>query len=309
VICDRWGLLALRHPTRAIDVHVCGDSLPTCGDFFQSPEYTGHATSSTHRVCWAYTPMSHRTQSLAMPWAPDAVSLEYEPRVRRIRVPLCLIPRSLVPTAEAPPPPMPPEGVYREPGKRAPQCTCLQIPPPTSAEGFSDRYYERVRVAGLNHVHASTCDMALAIGTGIGLSPMQLPHETQATTTIPRCPIQARPHEDSPPEAGLRDTPAVATADSTATGHPTADAAMCQSSTADATPCQSHINPTANAADPGIDTNSANAASEDTTKKHDIIIDDLMKLTLKELRERLKERGLSSNGTKKTLAARLSGAT
>jgi hypothetical protein len=252
--------------------------------------------------------MSHRTQSLAMPWAPDAVSFEYEPRVRRIRVPLCLLPRSRVSAAEAPPPPMPPEGVYREPGQRAPLCTCLHIPPPTNAEGLSNRYYERVRVAERNHIHASTCDMAQAMGTASCLSSMQLLLETHATTTMP---VLARPHDDSPQEADQIDTPAVATAHSTTTAHhhPTADAAMGQSSTADATLCQSHINPIANAADPGIDTTSANAAADYTAKTPEITIDDLMKLTLKELRERLKEHGLSSNGTKKTLAVRLAGAT
>ena len=182
--------------------------------------------------------------------------------------------------------------------------------------------------------------MALASGTasGLAMSLVQLPLKTHIATTVPLCPILARPHDDSPPEAGQLAIHAVATGHSTTTGHPTADATMGQSTTADATMGQPPINPTANAANAGTDTTTANAANTgndtttaanaantgtDTTTANaaaaaaadyttitpESIIDELMTRTIKELRGRLKEHGLSSNGTKKTLAVRLAGAT
>jgi hypothetical protein len=182
------------------------------------------------------------------------------------------------------------------------------------------------------------------------MSLVQLPLKTHIATTVPLCPILARPHDDSPPEAGQLAIHAVATGHSTTTGHPTADATMGQSTTADATMGQPPINPTANAANAGTDTTTANAANtgNDTTTANaantgndtttaanaantgtdtttanaaaaaaadyttitpESIIDELMTRTIKELRGRLKEHGLSSNGTKKTLAVRLAGAT
>jgi len=70
----------------------------------------------------------------------------------------------------------------------------------------------------------------------------------------------------------------------------------------DATMGQTPINPTANASD-------ADNTTPDNTTPAETIIDELMTRTIKELRERLKEHGLSSNGPKHTLAVRLAGTT
>ena len=72
--------------------------------------------------------------------------------------------------------------------------------------------------------------------------------------------------------------------------------------TTDATMGQTQINPTANASD-------ADNTTPDNTTPAETIIDELMTRTIKELRERLKEHGLSSNGPKHTLAVRLAGTT
>ena len=77
--------------------------------------------------------------------------------------------------------------------------------------------------------------------------------------------------------------------------------------TTDATMGQTPINPTANASDADNDT--ADPTDPNTTATPETIIDELMTRTIKELRERLKEHGLSSNGPKHTLAVRLAGAT
>jgi hypothetical protein len=77
--------------------------------------------------------------------------------------------------------------------------------------------------------------------------------------------------------------------------------------TTDATMGQTPIHPTANAADADNDT--ADPTDPNTTTTPETIIEELMTRTIKELRERLKEHGLSSNGPKHTLAVRLAGAT
>jgi len=79
--------------------------------------------------------------------------------------------------------------------------------------------------------------------------------------------------------------------------------------TTDATMGQTPINPMANAADADNDNDTADPTDPNTTTTPETIIDELMTRAIKELRERLKEHGLSSNGPKHTLAVRLAGAT
>ena len=120
------------------------------------------------------------------------------PRVRRIRVPPCLLPRRLAPADEAPPPPMPPEGRYRDPSvPRPPSCTCkrISISPGTGFEGLGG-YVDRVMADERDHVHSPWCVQARrATGDQSTWSPVRVQLETPtATATNEVSPLRPTTH-------------------------------------------------------------------------------------------------------------------
>ena len=123
-------------------------------------------------------------------WSLDTLLLEPKPRVRRIRVPLSLLPRRLVPADEAPPPPMPPEGIHRDPSVPLPPgCTCkrISISPSNGFEGLGG-YIDRVRVHERDHVHSPWCVKALANGYQSTWSRVQVQLDTHAATATNKVP-------------------------------------------------------------------------------------------------------------------------
>jgi len=124
------------------------------------------------------------------PWSLDTLLLEPRPRVRRIRVPPCLLPRQLAPADEAPPPPMPPEGRYRDPiVPLPPGCTCkrISISPGTGFEGLGG-YIDRVMADERDHVHSPWCVQARATGDLSTWSPVRVQHETPTATATNEVP-------------------------------------------------------------------------------------------------------------------------